>query len=362
MSAKLKVGVLGGTGFVGQRLITLLNNHPYFDIKVIAASPISSGKSYYAAVKDRWRLNANIPEAVREIIVKNLDAVDDISSQVDFVFCAVNMPKDEIKRIEENYAKHEIPVISNNSANRMVDDIPIIIPEINPDHLEIIEKQRERLGTKRGFIVAKPNCSIQSYVPAINALMEFKPKKILACTYQSISGGGKTFSNYPEITDNVIPYIQGEENKSEEEPLKVWGYIENGKIVNAKEPVITSQCIRVPVSEGHMAAVFVQFEKKPLKHEILEAWKDYKGIPQILNLPTAPKQFLTYLEDENRPQTKLDRDAENGMSITLGRLREDNIFDYKFVSLSHNTLRGAAGGSLLTAELLKTYHLLSPQI
>lgn len=362
MSTKLKAGVLGGTGFVGQRLITLLNNHPYFDIQVIAASPSSSGKSYYDAVKDRWKLNTKIPEAVRDIIVKNLNDVDDISSQVDFVFCAVNMPKDEIKKIEENYAKHEIPVISNNSANRMVDDIPVIIPEINPNHLEIIDKQRERLGTKRGFIVTKPNCSIQSYVPAINALMEFKPKKILACTYQAISGSGKIFQDWPEIIDNVIPYIQGEENKSEEEPLKVWGYIENGKIVNAKEPVITSQCIRVPVSDGHLAAVFVQFEKKPSQDEILKAWKDYKGLPQILNLPSAPKQFLTYLEDDNRPQTKLDRDIENGMGITLGRLREDNIFDYKFVCLSHNTLRGAAGGSLLTAELLKSHAYLLPQI
>lgn len=361
MSSKLKAGVLGGTGFVGQRLITLLNNHPYFEIEVIAASPNSSGKSYYDAVKDRWKLNIPIPEAVKDIKVKNLNDVDEISSRVDFVFCAVNMPKDEIKKIEENYAKHETPVISNNSANRMVDDIPVIIPEINPNHLEIIEKQRERLGTKRGFIVTKPNCSIQSYVPAVNALMEFRPERILACTYQAISGSGKIFSDWPEIMDNVIPYIQGEEAKSEEEPLKVWGYIENGRIVNAKKPVITSQCIRVPVSDGHMAAVFVQFEKKPSKDEILKAWKAYKGIPQILNLPTAPKQLLTYFEEADRPQTRLDRDIENGMGITLGRLREDSLFDYKFVCLSHNTLRGAAGGSLLTAELLKSQSLLSPK-
>lgn len=352
MNNKLKVGILGGTGFVGQRLITLLNDHPYFDITVIAASESSKGKSYYDAVKDKWKLNNPIPDKVKNITVKNIVEVQEISREVDFVFCAVNMPASEIKKIEEAYAIAETPVVSNNSAHRMTADVPVIIPEINSSHLKVIESQRQRLGTKRGFIVTKPNCSIQSYVPAINALMEFGPKKIVACTYQAISGSGKIFSDWPEILDNVIPYIPGEENKSEKEPLKVWGYVDGGRINHAVDPIISSQCIRVPVSDGHMAAVFVSFDKKPSREAILECWKNFKGRPQELELPSAPKQFLTYYEEDNRPQTKLDRDIENGMGITLGRLREDNIFDYKFVCLSHNTLRGAAGGAVLTAELL----------
>ncbi|PRR78271.1 Aspartate-semialdehyde dehydrogenase 2 [Clostridium liquoris] len=353
MNKKLKVGILGGTGFVGQRLVTLLEHHPYFEIVVIGASKNSAGKTYYEAVKNRWKLNLPIPDNVKNIIVKDIYEIEEISSQVDLVFCAVNMPKDEIRKIEESYAKAEVPVISNNSANRWTPDVPVVIPEINDEHLKLIENQRKRLGTKRGFIVAKPNCSIQSYVPAINALMEFKPKKILVCTYQAISGSGKIFSDWPEINDNVIPFISGEEEKSEKEPLKVWGHIEDGKIVNAVEPTITSQCIRVPVSDGHLAAVFVSFENKPSKETILKLWKEYTGKPQLLNLPSAPKQFLTYFEEADRPQTKLDRDIENGMGISIGRLREDSLFDYKFVCLSHNTLRGAAGGSVLTAELLK---------
>ncbi|EYE89118.1 aspartate-semialdehyde dehydrogenase [Fervidicella metallireducens AeB] len=352
MNRKLKVGVLGATGFVGQRLITLLDNHPYFEIAVLAASERSAGKSYEDAVGGKWKLNIPMPEKVKNMVVKNINEVEEISSLVDFVFCAVNMPADEIRKIEEAYAKAETPVVSNNSAHRKTPDVPVIIPEINADHLKIIDAQKKRLGTKRGFIVAKPNCSIQSYVPAINALMEFKPNKILVCTYQAISGSGKIFSDWPEMNDNIIPYIGGEEEKSEQEPLKVWGHIEGDKIVNANEPVITAQCIRVPVSDGHMAAVFVSFDKKPSKEEILERWKTFKGKPQELNLPNAPEQFLTYFEEENRPQTKLDRDIEKGMGITVGRLREDSLFDYKFVCLSHNTLRGAAGGSVLTAELL----------
>lgn len=353
MNRKLKVGILGGTGFVGQRLVTLLENHPFFEIVVIAASERSCGKNYYDAVKDRWKLDKDIPDQVKNITVKNINMVDEISSEVDFVFCAVNMPKDEIRAIEESYAKAETPVVSNNSAHRSTPDVPVMIPEINSEHLNIIHKQRERLGTKRGFIVTKPNCSIQSYVPAINALMEFKPKKILVCTYQAISGSGKIFSDWPEIMDNVIPFIGGEEEKSEQEPLKVWGHIEGDRIVNAVDPIITAQCIRVPVSDGHLAAVYVSFENKPSKETILKLWNDYKGKPQTLNLPIAPKQFVTYFNEDDRPQTRLDRDIENGMGITVGRLREDSLFDYKFVCLSHNTLRGAAGGSVLTAELLK---------
>lgn len=353
MDRKLKVGILGGTGFVGQRFVTLLENHPYFDIEVIAASERSVGKTYYEAVKNRWKLSAPIPESVKNIKVQNILDVEDISSRVDFVFCAVDMPAAEIREIEERYAKAETPVVSNNSANRGTPDVPVLIPEINADHLAVLEKQKHRLGTKNGFIVVKPNCSIQSYVPAISALMDFEPKTILVCTYQAISGAGKTFNDWPEMLDNVIPYIGGEEEKSEREPLKVWGHLESGQIVNAKEPVITSQCIRVPASDGHMAAVFVSFGKKPSKEVILERWQNYKGRPQLLDLPNAPKQFLTYFNEDNRPQTRLDREIEKGMGITLGRLREDSVFDYKFVCLSHNTLRGAAGGSVLTAELLK---------
>ncbi len=352
MNRKLKVGILGGTGFVGQRLVTLLENHPYFEISVIAASERSAGKRYYEAINKRWKLNKPIPEAIKNIVVKNINQVEEIKGEVDFVFCAVNMPKDEIRAIEEVYAKFEIPVVSNNSAHRLTEDVPVIIPEVNPEHLDIIHLQRKRLGTKRGFIVTKPNCSIQSYVPALGALMDFKPKKLFVSTYQSISGSGKIFSDWPDMLDNVIPYIKGEEEKSEQEPLKVFGHIKGNKILHATEPLISSQCIRVPVSDGHLATVFVSFENKPTKETILKRWKEYRGKPQLLNLPNAPKQFLTYFNEDDRPQTKLDREIENGMGIALGRLREDSLFDYKFVCLSHNTLRGAAGGSVLTAELL----------
>lgn len=352
MSTKLRVGILGATGLVGQRFVTLLENHPYFEVKCIAASKRSAGKTYYENVKDRWKLNKPIPEYIKNLVVKDIYEIDSICNEVDFVFCAVNMPKDEIKKIEEEYAKHEVPVVSNNSAHRFTPDVPVIIPEVNPEHLEIIEKQKERLGTKKGFIVAKPNCSIQSYVPAISALLEFKPTKILVCTYQAISGSGKTFNEFPDIVDNTIPYIPGEEQKSEDEPLKVWGHIEGNKIVSASSTKITSQCIRVAVSDGHLAAVFVSFEKKPSKEKMIEHFRNFKGKPQLLNLPTAPEHFLTYFEDDFRPQPKLDRDLEKGMGISIGRLREDSLFDYKFVGLSHNALRGAAGGALLTAELL----------
>ncbi len=352
MNKKLKVGLLGGTGFVGQRLITLLHNHPYFEIAVIAASENSVGKTYYDVVKNRWKLDIPMPESVKNIVIKNVNEVNEISNEVDFVFCAVNMPAHEIREIEERYAKAETPVISNNSAHRGSADVPMIIPEINDEHLELILAQRQRLGTKKGFIVAKPNCSIQSYVPAINALMEYKPTKISVCTYQAISGSGKIFSDWPEITDNVIPYIGGEEEKSEQEPLKIWGHIETDKIVNATEPIISAQCIRVPVSDGHLAAVSVTFENKPSEEAILEHWANFKGKPQLLKLPNAPDQFLTYFEESDRPQSNLDRDIEKGMGVAIGRLRPDNLFDYKFVCLSHNTLRGAAGGAVLTAELL----------
>ena len=351
--SKLKVGILGGTGFVGQRFVTLLENHPFFEVVVVAASGRSAGKSYEAAVNGRWKLNIPMPKGIKNLIVKDVNQIEEIGNEVDFVFCAVDMPKDEIKKLEEKYAKAEIPVISNNSAHRMTSDVPMVIPEINSDHFSIIKQQRKRLGTKRGFIAVKPNCSIQSYVPALSALKEFFPNKVVVSTYQAISGAGKTFKDWPEMTDNVIPYIGGEEEKSEQEPLKVWGEIKDGKIIPATKPLISTQCIRVSVSDGHLATVFVSFDKKPSKEEILKLWKEYKGRPQELSLPSAPKQFLTYFEEDSRPQTGLDRDIEKGMGITIGRLREDTIFDYKFVCLSHNTIRGAAGGAVLTAELLK---------
>ena len=353
MDKKLRVGVLGATGFVGQRLVTLLEGHPYFNVTVLAASARSAGKEYEELVGgDRWKLKTPMPEYVKKMVVRDLHNIDDIKNDVDFVFCAVNMYKAEIQRIEEEYAKAEIPVVSNNSAHRMTKDVPVIVPEINADHLKVIDAQRKRLGTKKGFIIAKPNCSIQSYVPPITALLEFKPTKILVCTYQAISGAGKTFKDWPEMNDNVIPFIGGEEAKSEIEPLKVWGSVEGNEIKLTDDVKITSQCIRVPVSDGHLAAVFVSFDKKPTKEEILDRWANYKGRAQELELPLAPKQFITYFEEDNRPQTGLDRDIEKGMGITVGRLREDSLFDYKFVGLSHNTLRGAAGGAVLMAELL----------
>ncbi|MCR4435719.1 MAG: aspartate-semialdehyde dehydrogenase [Clostridiales bacterium] len=353
MGSKLKAGIIGGTGMVGQRFISLLENHPWFEVTCIAASENSAGKSYAEAVDGRWKMSTPIPEKVKNIIVKNANQVDEIADEADFVFCAVDMKKDEIKALEERYARAETPVVSNNSAHRWTPDVPMVIPEINGEHIEIIPRQRKRLGTKKGFIAVKPNCSIQSYVPALHPLMEFGPAKVAVCTYQAISGAGKSFADWPEMVDNVIPFIGGEEEKSENEPLKIWGAIQGDEIVRAKEPLITSQCIRVPVTDGHLAATFVSFRTKPSKEEILERWNSYKGRPQILNLPSAPKQFIKYFAEDNRPQTRLDRDAENGMGITVGRLREDGLFDYKFVCLSHNTLRGAAGGAVLIAELLK---------
>jgi len=352
MERKFRVGVLGATGFVGQRFITILENHPWFEVVTVAASERSAGKSYEEAVKGRWKLNLPIPEKVKSLVVKNLNQVDKISEETDFVFCAVDMKKEEIYAFEEMYAKAETPVVSNNSAHRWTPDVPMVIPEINPDHIKIIEVQRKRLGTRNGFIAVKPNCSIQSYVPAIYPLMDFKPEKVMVCTYQAISGAGKIFSDWPEIQDNIIPYIGGEEDKSENEPLKILGHIEGNEIKRAEKPVISAQCYRVPVSDGHIAAVSVSFAKKPSREQIIQLWDAYKGKPQELNLPSAPKQFLKYFEENDRPQTRLDRDYENGMGITIGRLREDKIFDYKFTSLSHNTIRGAAGGAVLIAELL----------
>ena len=351
--AKLRVGVLGATGMVGQRFLSLLENHPWFEVVCVAASPRSAGKTYEEAVGGRWKLASPMPEAVKKLIVKNVNEVEAVAAEVDFVFSAVDMTKDEIKAIEEAYAKAETPVVSNNSAHRWTPDVPMVVPELNPEHLAVIESQKKRLGTKNGFIVVKPNCSIQSYTPMLHALRQYGPKVVVATTYQAISGAGKTFGDWPEMVDNVIPYIGGEEEKSEQEPLKIWGQVENGQIVKAKGPVITTQCIRVPVSDGHTAAVFVSFEKKPSKEEILQAWKDFKGLPQELKLPSAPEQFITYFEEPDRPQTRLDRDRENGMGVCAGRLREDTVYDYKFIGLSHNTKRGAAGGAVLIAELLK---------
>ncbi|MCR5353423.1 MAG: aspartate-semialdehyde dehydrogenase [Clostridiales bacterium] len=353
MSEKLKAGIIGATGMVGQRFITLLANHPMFEISVLAASSRSAGKTYSEAVSGKWKMDCDIPENVRDMIVYDASHVEEVSSMCDFTFCAVDMKKDEIKALEEAYAKAETPVVSNNSANRTTPDVPMVIPEINPGHIEIINAQKARLGTKRGFIAVKPNCSIQSYCPLLTPLRKFGIKEVVVCTYQAISGAGKTFKEWPEMIDNVIPFIGGEEEKSENEPLKIWGEIKDGKIVNASFPVITSQCIRVPVSDGHMAAVFVKFENKPSKEEILNIWNDFgNDVKKEFNLPSSPEKFIRYFEDDNRPQTKLDRDLDKGMAISAGRLREDKIYDYKFVGLSHNTLRGAAGGGVLIAEFL----------
>ena len=349
---KLKVGVIGATGMVGQRFLLLLENHPYFEVAVLAASARSAGQSYEKAVGERWKMSVPMPEKYKNMIVKDASDIDSVKPYVSFVFCAVDMKKPDILALEEAYAKAEIPVVSNNSANRWTPDVPMVIPEINDSHLEVIESQKKRLGTKRGFIAVKPNCSIQSYVPMLTPLLKFKPTQIVATTYQAISGAGKTFKEWPEMIDNVIPYIGGEEEKSEQEPLRVWGKVENGEIVKADAPLITTQCIRVPVTNGHTAAVFVKFENKPTKEEILDAWKNFSGKPQELKLPSAPEQFITYFEEDNRPQAALDRDIYGGMGVTVGRLREDTLFDYKFVGLSHNTVRGAAGGAVLIAELL----------
>ena len=353
MSEKLKVGILGGTGMVGQRFISLLENHPWFEVTTIAASPRSAGKTYEEAVGDRWKMSTPMPEAVKKIVVMNVNEVEEVASQVDFVFSAVDMSKEEIKKIEEAYAKTETPVVSNNSAHRWTPDVPMMIPEINPQHAEIIEFQKKRLGTKRGFIAVKPNCSIQSYAPVLTAWREFEPYEVVVTTYQAISGAGKTFKDWPEMEGNIIPYIGGEEEKSEKEPLRLWGEIRDGQIVPAESPVITSQCIRVPVLNGHTAAVFVKFRKKPTKEQLIEKLVQFSGVPQELELPSAPKQFIQYLEEDNRPQVTLDVDYENGMGISIGRLREDTVYDWKFVGLSHNTVRGAAGGAVLCAELLK---------
>ena len=350
--SKLKVGIIGATGMVGQRFITLLHDHPYFEIKMLIAGPRSAGKSYKEAVEGRWKMQTPCPADIENMTVVSSEDVEYVAKNVDFVFCAVNMPKADTLALEERYAKAELPVVSNNSANRWTPDVPMVIPEVNPEHLEVIAAQRERLGTKRGFIAVKPNCSIQSYVGALNPLRKYGIREVVATTYQAISGAGKTFNEWPEMIDNVIPYIGGEEEKSEKEPLRVWGKVENGKIVPASDPLITTQCIRVPVTDGHLAAVFVKFENKPTKEEILKAWSEYEGRAQELKLPLAPEKFITYFEEDNRPQTKLDRDIYGGMGVTVGRLREDTLFDYKFVGLSHNTLRGAAGGAVLIAELL----------
>ena len=346
------VGVIGATGMVGQRFITLLENHPWFNLVALAASARSAGKTYEEAVGSRWLMQTPMPESVKKMVVLDAANVEEVASKVDFVFCAVNMKKDEIKALEEAYAKAECPVVSNNSAHRFTPDVPMVVPEINADHIEIIPAQRKRLGTKRGFVAVKSNCSLQSYVPALHPLRKYGITDVLVCTYQAISGAGKTFDTFPDILDNVIPYIGGEEEKSEKEPLKIWGHIENGAIVSAEQPTISAQCIRVPVTDGHTAAVFVKFEKKPSREDILHAWAEFRGLPQELELPSAPKQFLHYFEENDRPQPKLDRMLENGMAVSIGRLREDTQYDYKFVCLSHNTLRGAAGGGVLLAELL----------
>ncbi len=353
MEPKLRVGILGGTGMVGQRFIALLENHPWFEVVVIAASARSAGKTYEEAVGERWKMDTPMPERVKSLVVMNVNEVEKVASEVDFVFSAVDMSKEEIKAIEEAYAKTETPVVSNNSAHRWTKDVPMVIPEINPEHFKVIEYQKERLGTKKGFVAVKPNCSIQSYAPVLTAWKEFEPYEVVATTYQAISGAGKTFKDWPEMVGNVIPYIGGEEEKSEQEPLRIWGEIKDGVIEKASEPKITCQCVRVPVLNGHTAAVFVKFRKKPTKEQLIEKLQQFHGIPQELELPSAPKQFIQYLEEDNRPQVLEDVNYEKGMGISVGRLREDSVYDYKFIGLSHNTVRGAAGGAILCAETLK---------
>lgn len=350
---KLRAGIIGATGMVGQRFITLLDNHPMFEITVLAASARSAGKTYEEALGGRWKLDIPMPEKVAKMTVYDATAdIDKVCEMCDFTFCAVDMKKDEIRALEEAYAKRETPVVSNNSAHRWTEDVPMVVPEINPEHLEVIEAQKKRLGTKNGFIAVKPNCSIQSYVPMLTSLLKYGIEQVIVTTYQAISGAGKTFKEWPEMIDNLIPYIGGEEEKSEQEPLRLWGKVENGKIVKREDISISAQCYRVPVTNGHTAAVFVKFKNKPTKEQILEDWKNFKGEAQELKLPNAPEQFITYCEEDNRPQIKDEREIYGGMGITAGRLREDTIFDYKFVGMSHNTLRGAAGGAVLIAELL----------
>lgn len=353
MEKKLRVGILGATGMVGQRFISLLEGHPWFEVVTLAASPRSAGKTYEEAVGGRWKMDTPMPEAVKNLIVLNVNDTMHVSAGVDFVFSAVDMSKEEIKKIEEAYAKAETPVVSNNSAHRWTPDVPMVVPEINPEHFAVIEDQKKRLGTTRGFVAVKPNCSIQSYAPVLTAWKEFEPYEVVVTTYQAISGAGKTFIDWPEMVGNIIPYIGGEEEKSEQEPLRLWGKIEDGVIVKAEEPKITSQCIRVPVLNGHTAAVFVKFKKQPSKEQLIEKMVNFKGIPQELKLPSAPKQFIRYMEEDNRPQVALDVDYEKGMGISVGRLRPDTVYDWKFVGLSHNTVRGAAGGAILCAETLK---------
>ena len=352
MADKLKVGVLGATGMVGQRFVSLLEGHPTMQVKLVAASAASAGKAYAQAVQGRWAMRGAVPGEVAALVVQDAAQVAAIAAEVDFVFCAVDMPKADTARLEEDYARLECPVVSNNSAHRATPDVPMLIPEVNPEHARVIEAQRKRLGTRRGFISVKPNCSLQSYVPALQPLLQFGPKRVAVCTYQAISGAGKTFESWPEMSDNLIPFIKGEEEKSEQEPLKLWGRLEGGRIEPAAAPVISAQCIRVPASDGHLAAAFVQFEKKPERAQMIELWRSWVPRPQQLKLPSAPQPFLTYFEDESRPQTRLDRDLGRGMGVAIGRLRPDTLFDYRFVSLSHNTVRGAAGGAILTAELL----------
>lgn len=352
INEKLKVGILGATGMVGQRFITLLDQHPWYDVVVLAASARSAGKTYSEAVGGRWKMDTPIPEAIKDIVIMNVNEVEKVAAEVDFVFSAVDMSKEEIRAIEEAYAKTETPVVSNNSAHRWTPDVPMVVPEINADHFDIIAEQKKRLGTERGFIAVKPNCSIQAYAPAFAAWKEFEPEEAVITTYQAISGAGKTFKDWPEMVENIIPYIGGEEEKSEKEPLKIFGHIEGNQIISAEEPKITCQCVRVPVLNGHTAAVFVNFKKKPTKEQLIEKLVNFRGLPQDEDLPSAPKQFIQYLEEENRPQVKADVDYENGMGVSIGRLREDTIYDFKFIGLAHNTVRGAAGGAVLCAESL----------
>lgn len=361
MSQKLRTGILGATGMVGQRFISLLENHPWFEVTAVAASPRSAGKTYEDAVGDRWKMDTPMPEAVKKLVVMNVNEVEKVAAEVDFVFSAVDMTKEEIKAIEEAYAKTETPVVSNNSAHRWTPDVPMVIPEINPEHFEVIESQKKRLGTTKGFVAVKPNCSIQSYAPVLTAWKEFEPYEVVATTYQAISGAGKTFKDWPEMVENVIPYIGGEEEKSEKEPLRIWGEIKDGVIVSATSPVITCQCIRVPVLNGHTAAVFVKFKKKPTKEQLIAKLEAFSGEPQELELPSAPKQFIRYMEEDNRPQVQLDVDYENGMGVSVGRIREDSVYDFKFIGLSHNTVRGAAGGAVLCAEMLKAKGYIQPK-
>ncbi len=353
MTQKLKVGVLGATGMVGQRFVALLAEHPWFELALVAASPSSAGKTYREAVDGRWALSTPVPSAAERLIVRDASDVAGVAGSVDFVFCAVDMAKDATAKLEEDYARAETPVVSNNSAHRWTPDVPMLLPELNPEHAQVIEAQRRRLDTRRGFIAVKPNCSLQSYVPAIHPLRSFGPSRIAVTTYQALSGAGKTLASWPEMADNVIPFIKGEEEKSEEEPRKIWGTLRDGVIVKAEAPSISAQCVRVPVSDGHMAAVFASFEQKPPRDEILAAWRAFEGRPQTLGLPSAPRPFLRVFEEDDRPQTRHDRDAGNGQAVSIGRLRPDALFDWRFIALSHNTVRGAAGGAVLMAELLR---------